>query len=274
MTIAIGASETTVFPQDRLSGTPRVHLIDRWIYVFTAASFVAIVLAGFVPDSLAKVAAVQAGARAPFPLILHIHAVLMGSFVFLLLAQTVLVAMGKCAWHKQLGIAAAILVPAIVIAGIVLVPTMYHQVWQAAQTAPAPVKPQLQALLGIFDNILLLQLRAGLLFSILMLVALRSRVSAPGVHKRLIFLATAPLLAAAVDRILWLPTTMPHSPLGADAYVLLVMAPMFLWDLSRNRGLHRAYLIWAAFFLPLSAMVYGFWDTPSWHVMAHHILGV
>jgi len=44
--------------------------------------------------------------------------------------------------------------------------------------------------------------------------------------------------------------------------------------LLRNRGLHRAYLVWAAFFVPLTAVVHGFWDTPSWHVIAHHILGV
>ena len=37
---------------DHLSGTPRAGFIDRWIYVFTAASFVAIVLTGFIPDSL------------------------------------------------------------------------------------------------------------------------------------------------------------------------------------------------------------------------------
>ena len=40
---------------DLLSGTPRAHAIDRWIFVFMAAWFIAIVLAGFIPDSLMKV---------------------------------------------------------------------------------------------------------------------------------------------------------------------------------------------------------------------------
>src|ERR1700750_2077845 len=75
MTIAIGAESAF----DRLSGASRSNVIDRWIYVFTAASFIAIVLAGFVPDSFAKVAAIQAGQRPPFPFVLHIHAVLLGS---------------------------------------------------------------------------------------------------------------------------------------------------------------------------------------------------
>ena len=85
MTITIEASQAVALPKDRLSGAARTNLIDRWIYVFTAASFIGIVLAGFVPDSLGKVAAIQAGQRPPFPLILHVHAVLMGSFLLLLL---------------------------------------------------------------------------------------------------------------------------------------------------------------------------------------------
>jgi hypothetical protein len=56
---------------DALSGTPRAHALDRWIFVFMAAWFIAIVLTGFIPDSLEKIAAVKAGERPPFPLVLH-----------------------------------------------------------------------------------------------------------------------------------------------------------------------------------------------------------
>src|SRR5437764_7168033 len=80
---------------DVLSGTPRAHSIDRWIYVFMAAWFIAIVLTGFIPDSFARVAMVKAGQHAPFPKILHVHAVLMGSFMLLFLAQTTVVATGR-----------------------------------------------------------------------------------------------------------------------------------------------------------------------------------
>ena len=40
---------------DALSGTPRAHAIDRWIFVFMAAWFILIVLTGFIPDSIMKV---------------------------------------------------------------------------------------------------------------------------------------------------------------------------------------------------------------------------
>ena len=39
---------------DQLSGTPRAHAIDRWIFVFTAAWFVAVTLTRFIPDSVMK----------------------------------------------------------------------------------------------------------------------------------------------------------------------------------------------------------------------------
>jgi hypothetical protein len=274
MAITADASDRIAFAKDRLSGATRTNVIDRWIYVFTAASFIAIVLAGFVPNSFAKVAAINAGHRPPFPLVLHVHAVLMGSFLLLLLGQTILVATGRRAWHMQLGVAAMVLVPVIVITGFILVPTIYHSFWNAAQAAPPPARQQLRGVLPILDNILLVQIRAGILFSIYMWIALWSRTRDPGLHKRMILLAVTAVLGAAIDRIDWLPSTMPGSPLAMDLFTLLAFCPMLIWDLVRNRGIHRAYLIWAGFYLPVSAVVYAIWDTPLWHATARNIMGV
>ncbi len=273
MAITVDASHAA-FPEDRLSGAARANVIDRWIYVFTAASFIAIVLVGFVPDSFELVAAVQTGRQPPLPLVLHFHAVLMGSFLLLLLGQTLLVATGKCAWHMQLGLASAVLFPAIVVVGFILVPTIYHQVSNAAQTAPLPARKHLQTVMLHLDDIFLLQLRAGILFAVLMWIALRARTRDSGLHKRLILLAAAPLLAAAIDRMEWLPTTMPNSILGLDFYTLLTVAPMFIWDVLRNHRVHRAYMIFASAFLPVSAAVFVLWNTPIWHATAQHIMGV
>lgn len=272
MTITIDASQA--LPKDRLSGTSRANVIDRWIYVFTAASFIGIVLVGFIPDALGKLAAIHAGQHPPFPLILNVHSVLMGSFLLLLLAQTLLMALGKRNWHMQLGIAAVVLFPALVITGILLAPAIYHQLWTAAQSAPSATRPSLQATLSLFEDILLIQLRVGILFSILMWIALRARIRDSGLHKRLIFLAAALPVIAAFRRMEWLPDTLPHSPLSLDIFSLLAVSPLFIWDLIRNRGIHRAYLIFAALFVPMSAVLYSLWDTPWWHVTARRILGV
>jgi hypothetical protein len=259
---------------DILSGTPRAHAIDRWIYVFTAASFIAIVLAGFIPDSLMKIEAVRAGERPPFPLILHMHAVLMGSFLLLLLAQTWLMATGRRELHMRLGLLSMVIAPALVIVGFILVATNYHMLWDAVQAAPPGKKDAQQGILVVWENIMLLQIRIGILFSLFLVIGLRARGRNAGLHKRMMILATAMALPAGIDRIPWLPATMPASPLSPDLYTLLAIAPMFLWDVFRNRWIHPAYVIWLAVNVPFAVAVHGLWDTDWWHQAARQIMGV
>ena len=254
------------------SAHPLAVAIDRWIWVFMAAFFIAIVLTGFVPDSLMKVGMVKAGARPPFPPILHVHAVLMGSFLMLLLAQSVLMATGRRDKHQLLGRVAFLLVPAIVIVGFMLVPTIYGQVWHGAQAAPPPVQAQLQQLLRFLENISLMQAQIGILFPAYVLLALRARRSDPGFHKRMMFLAVAAPLPAAIDRMTWLPTTMPGSPLSTYLYMLLAVSPLFLWDLVRHRTVNRAYLVWLGLLLPFFIATMLLWDTDGWHAFASRVL--
>ncbi|HET9811247.1 MAG TPA: hypothetical protein VFP53_06065, partial [Sphingomicrobium sp.] len=199
---------------DMLSGTPRAHSVDRWIYVVMAAWFIVIVLTGFIPDALGKIAAVKAGLRPPFPLVLHAHAVLMGSFLMLLLTQTVLVAKGRCDLHRRLGLLAMVLAPALVIVGFILAPTMYHQVWNGAHFGPPPVREALTPVVPRLENILLLQIQAGILFALFLTIGLRARDRDAGFHKRMMILATAAPLGAALDRMHWLPTTLPANPVS------------------------------------------------------------
>lgn len=258
---------------DHLSGTPRAGFIDRWIFVFTAASFIAIVLAGFIPDSMMKIAAVQAAERPPFPLVLHMHAVLMGSFLLLLLTQTTLMATGRNDLHRRVGIASFVVAPALVLVGFILVPTMYHQTLNALQTAPPGGRAKLQQFLLIRENIMLLQVRIGILFPLFLLIGLRARGKNAGIHKRMMILATALALPAGFDRITWIPSTMPFSPMSADLYTLLAVSPMFVWDVVRNRTIHPAYLIWLGVSLPFTVAVHTLWDTPWWHSIAPRLLG-
>lgn len=261
-------------PVDHLSGTPRAGFVDRWIYVATAAFFLVVTLTGFIPDSLAKIAAVEAGQRPPFPLVLHMHAVLMGSFLLLLLAQTTLVATGRCDLHRRLGLVAMVLVPALVVVGFILVPTTYHSIWGAALSAPPEAAEPLRQLLSRLENIQLLQFRIGILFPLFIAIALHARGRDAGLHKRMMILATAMPLPAAFDRITWIPSTMPASPVSPDLYVLLAIAPMFAWDVLRNRRIHRAYWLWLAIALPFTIFVHGAWDTPWWHATARAIMNV
>ena len=259
---------------DVLSGTPRAHAIDRWIFVFMAVWFIAIVLTGFIPDSIMKVGMVQAGARPPFPIVLHMHAVVMGSFLLLLLTQTVLMATGQKARHMQIGIFGMGLAALLVVVGFVLAPTMYHQTWNGLQAAPPAAQGKLRDLLSFQENILLLQSRIGILFPLFLGIGLRARQGNAGLHKRMMFLATAMALPAGIDRITWLPTTMPASPLAVDLWTFAAISPMLAWDVIRNQRVHIAYWIWLAAILPTTLFVNAVWDTPWWHATAKAIMGV
>ncbi len=253
---------------------PLAHLLDRWIFVITAALFIAIVLTGFVPASLAKIAAVEAGERPPFPVEMHLHAALMGSFLLLLFVQSFLVATGRQAGHQRLGLVGMVLAPALVVVGLFLVPTIYQGVWEAIQAAPAEVQPLIRQGLHEFDNIMLLQIRVGILFPIFIGIALAARRRDPGMHKRMMFLAVALALPAAFDRMTWLPSTLPEGPLTTDLYPLVALAPMFIWDVVRTRKVHKAYLVWLAIVVPTSLVVHALWDTEWWHQTAPWIAGV
>ena len=240
-----------------------------------AAWFIAIVLAGFIPDSMMKIEMVRTGQRPPFPLVLHLHAVLMGSFLLLLLAQTWLMATGRCELHKRLGMAAMVIAPALVIVGFVLVATNYHMLWGAIQAAPAgAARTDAQFTLSIWENIMLLQIRIGILFSLFLAIGLNARGRNAGTHKRMMFLATVMALPAGIDRIPWLSHTMPGSAMSVDLYTLLAISPMFLWDVVRNRRVHPAYVIWLAVNVPFAMAVHGLWDSPWWHAAAKQIMGV
>jgi hypothetical protein len=259
---------------DVLCGTPRAHAVDRWIFVFMAAWFMAIVLAGFIPSSLTKIDLVRAGLRPPIPIVMHVHAILMGAFMLLLFAQAWLMAVGRTSYHMRLGILAMLLVPAIVIVGAILAPTTYHQTLEAYQVAPVEMRDAIQRRLLHSENIKLMQIRIGILFPLFMVLALRARGGNAGFHKRMIFLATAIALPAGIDRISWLPGTMPDTPISSDLYTLLAVSPMFAWDVIRNRGIHPAYLVWLAICLPFAIAVQGLWDRQWWHQAARTMMGV
>ncbi|BFI96501.1 MAG: hypothetical protein RSP_20110 [Rhodanobacter sp.] len=255
-----------------LPARPFALVIDRWIWVFMAVFFIAITLAGFVPDSIAMVGMVRAGAMPPFPPILHVHAVLMGAFLLLLLAQSWLMATGRRDRHMRLGRLALGLLPAIIVVGFILVPTIYQQVWNGARAAPPPIQARLRQTLHFLDNLALVQFRIGILFPVCIGLALHALRRDPGFHKRMMFLATAIPLQAAIGRLAWLPSTVPASPLSLDLYVLLAVSPMLLWDVIGHRTVPRVYPIWLALFLLSTIPMYLLWDTPAWHALAQRIL--
>jgi hypothetical protein len=248
--------------------------VDRWMFVFMAALFFVTALAGFVPDSVKKLDMIAASARPAFPVILHIHALMMGAWLSLLLMQSGLMASGNRKLHMKLGVASLILAPAIVITGAILVPTIYAQYWEAASLATGAERAAFEADLVIKGNLTLRNLVGAVLFPLFVVLALRARLSDPAFHKRMMFLATVVPLPAAIARLTWLPSTMPGNPLSLDLFTLAWIAPMFLWDLARHRKVHRVYIVWFACWLPPTLLVYAFWGTDWWLSRVPVLMGV
>lgn len=246
--------------------------IDRGIFVFMAALLFITVLTGFIPSSIQKIAAVQAGERAPFLDVLHVHAVLMGMWITLLLTQASLVASNHGAIHKKLGMTSMILAPAMVVTGFLLVPANFALVW-SLDPSQVPINV-IEDIKARVSNIALAQIRIGILFPIMVGLALYFRRSDPDTHKRLMILATVLPMPAAIDRITWLPHTLPESPLSPDLYILLLVLPLFTYDLLRQKKLPRAYGYWAAGFFPSSIVIHMLWGSTWWMSTAPRLMGV
>lgn len=260
---------------ESIAVAPRLtqRIADRHVFVFTAALFVVLTLAGFIPSSLEKIGAVQAGARPPFPIALHVHAVLMGAWLVLLLAQSVLSATGRRTWHRAMGVAGALMLPAIVLSGVWLIQVTWEGLWSpAAEAMPAAALAETRTFV---TNILLLQARALFAFALFLAWALLVRRTDPQSHRRLVLLGTAVPVLAGIDRLTmslgW--TTMPASPLALDIYLLLITLPLLGWDLLRHRQVHPATRVWILVNLPLALATNLLWSSPWWLTNAPRLMG-
>lgn len=248
------------------------QLFSRWVYVGVAGLFVLVALAGFGPTSAAKIAAVRAGLRPAFPAILHLHAVLMGAWLLLVLAQASLATTGRRAGHRVLGLISLPVLLLMLATAILLVLGIWQFVWNAGSAAD----PAMAELKDLLSNVLLAQLRMFVTFPAFIIWALLVRRRDPETHKRLLLLATALPLQAAFDRLSQTIgiTTLPGSALVLDIYMLICVAPLLVNDLLQGGRLHRATWIWLAVNLPFAIAVNGLWGSAWWLATAPRLMGV
>jgi hypothetical protein len=90
----------------------------------------------------------------------------------------------------------------------------------------------------------------------------------------LIVLATLMPLPAALDRIEWLPSTMPGSPDSSFLYMILWLSPVLLYDLLRRGRLHRVYVIGLLLNLPLVIAAHCLAGSPWWIATAPRLVGM
>lgn len=230
----------------------------RRIYVFTAALFLVTAVVGFNPN----VVAVLDG-RYSVPAIVYVHGATMMAWLVLLLVQSLLMAAGRPRLHRTLGTVAFALVPAML---IVMIATSIDG-YQRHLAAGRPRVLLANALLG--EASLVLQ------FGVLAGAALLARRAAPETHKRMVLLATLPLLNAAVGRMPWLPFTAGTSSDFDNVsalYPLLLIVPALLNDVARLGRMHRAYLVGIAIIVASTAATNALWSQPWWHRLVPALL--
>jgi hypothetical protein len=269
-----GLSEGAVPMAAAMAQRSFAKFIDHWMFVIMAALFLATALTGFIPDSLRMLRAVDAGKHAPVHPALHLHAVLMGTWLVLLLVQSTLMATGRRAFHKQLGMVAVAYVPAIIVTGILVIKVLVEQNFPLFANMEPPEAAANRT--GIFSLVLYL-IREGLLFLILMNSALLARRTDAQLHKRLVILATVLPLTAAFERLAGVglfPRFGLYDEAFWDVCCLLWILPMFLWDLARSGRVHRAYLVWLILFGVTAIPVHLLRETAWWNAAAARLLGV
>jgi len=221
-----------------------------WLLVIVAVT-------GFAPRSFAIVT----GKMAIPPLVVHLHAAVMASWVVLLAVQATLSLAGRMDLHRKWGLASLVVAP-LVLTMLIAVTVVRQN--DAAGTPGAPV----------VNNILFLQIRSILLFPTFFIWAMRTRRTDPQMHKRMMLLATLMLLDAAIARMGWLPyNEFPRRYLAVHLYLLLLMVPPLLHDVLRMGRVHRAWIWGLALTLPWVVATELVWGSHWWRVFGPKLVG-
>lgn len=230
---------------------------ERLFHACMAWLFVIVALVGFAPRSFAIVT----GTMPVPPLVVHLHAAVMASWVTLLATQATLSLAGRMDLHRRWGLASLVVGPLVLI--MLIAVTVVRQN-AAAGTPGGP----------IVNNILFLQIRSILLFPTFLIWGLRARRTDPQTHKRMMLLATLMLLDAAIARMNWLPyNEFPRGYLAVHLYLLLLLVPALLYDLFTQGRIHRAWVWGLALTVPWVIATEFVWDSPWWRQFGPKLVG-
>jgi hypothetical protein len=201
---------------------------DRRLYILAAIITPLIVLAGFARTYYLK----------PFfstpdlpDRIVHLHGIVMTTWVLLFIVQISLVATRRTRVHMRLGIAGAVLAVLVVVVGVLTALT-------AAARGATPGPPPLAFLVVPLGDMFI--------FAVLIGLALYFRHKLQ-VHKRLMLLAAINLLTPAIARI---PLSFIYNggPLAFFGLTDLVLLGFVAYDTFKHRRLHPVFL-WGSIFI-------------------------
>ena len=160
----------------------------------------------------------------PFTTLVYAHAGLFTAWVLLFIVQTALIAGGRVAVHRRLGIAGGVLAAAMIVAG-----TFIAIATARRGAGPAGADPLAFLVIPLFDMIL---------FTTFVTAALARRRDKEA-HKRLMLLAYISIIVAAVAR---LPGVLRAGPPAFFGLTLLFVVVAGTYDFLSRRRVHRVYL--------------------------------
>ena len=209
--------------------TPSLARSRSVFYTGMVLALMLVVFAGFMPGYFTRM-----GAGEPIPVFVHAHAAVFTAFLFVLLTQTLLIGAGRLNLHRQLGIAATVLVLPMLALGYETAIFGARRGHPFVDRAPPPGVPFADGL-----SFLAVSLGDLVLFAAFFGAALLLR-RRPETHKRLMILAAFGGFAwPAITRIP-LVAGMPPRMFGLLALLLLALP---LHDLVTRRRVHWASAI-------------------------------
>lgn len=228
---------------------------ERRFFTGMAIAMAVVCFAGFAPSYYLKT---QFGTPPLKPLV-HIHGMVFSLWMVLLVVQTALVAKGRVALHRGLGVAGAVLAVLMVVLGAAVA------IRRGQTITPGVPQDMVLAFLAITAAALVL-------FPSLVGAAIVLRRNAAA-HKRLMMLATTVILAAAVHRLLMRlidPAIAPPYFYGATD---LFIVALVIYDVVTRKRVHPA-TIWGGLAVILSqplTLVLG--GSKAWLTFAHWATG-
>jgi hypothetical protein len=213
--------------------SPRAGAHDRLFYSSMAVAMAATVFIGFSPTYYLRFfddaprATVSGG---PFTGLVHLHGAIFTAWVILFVVQAGLIAGRRVATHRRLGAVGVGLAATMVAVG-----TAAALATARRGGAPAGMDSLVFLIVPLTDMVLF----AG--FVTAAVVMRRNREA----HKRLMLLAYASILVAAVAR---LPGVLAFGPPGFFGLTFLFIVAGALYDLFSRGRVHRVYLIGGAIF--------------------------
>ena len=220
----------------------------RFFFVGMATLAVILVLLAFVPEYRKF-----AGGTFPIAGVLHIHALIMGTWVAAFVVQAYLGATGRTAFHRRVG-------AYVVAIGCLAWASMIFVEFRALVVHSLPKNP------GDYDWNLPGPL-VYLTFPVYLAWAVHER-RRPAWHKRLMIFALFLPLLAAIQRYLWISADYGYGPFAAALDVSLLL-PLVSYDLITLKGrLHPATIRATVLLIGAESLLFLLWGTALWRGFA------